>query len=294
MARFGMSQLHDPRIRDNRAARLFVKAFGGFDTGSSHLHFIRIFRCVEAQCNLRRILDAGCGRGKFSFWVAQNYPSIQVDACDVREESIAVCKATAAKMGMSNVNFWVQDLTTVLSEGTYDFVFSNHVLEHIPKNQLVLANLVRAMRNGGQIYIQIPTATQSRFSFGRKFVQAHEQWAEEEHTGQTLTLDSLRAELEGLGCTVIIAKHTEGPIGEFRFELEEMALTYFNSSVLFALFFPALKLLGHVDSRLDYARGNGILVLACKPGHNQELSARSSTNNIGGQKWSGSELAIPC
>ena len=140
-------------------------------------------------------------------------------------------------------------------------------MEHIFENRLVISNLVYSLKNGGYIYIQIPNAIQKRLPYGRRFIEAHERWARKEHVGQTLTIDSLSSELDLLNCNVLIARYTEGFWGELRFVLSEMALNYFQSSIMYALLFPLLKLLGFIDSLIDYSEGNGIMILAEKVNH---------------------------
>lgn len=264
MTRFGTSQLYDPQVRDDTFARLFLRVAGTVMTSSSHFHFMRTVKTLEKQRTFQRTLDAGCGKGKFSFWLAQRWRQTRVDACDLDGDKIEVCEDIRRQLDVDNVGFFVEDLTTLRAKEQYDFVFSNHVLEHIPDNALAIANLVGALKPGGYIYIQIPNAVQRRFAWGRRFVQGHEEWTEGEHGGQTFTLDTLAGELERLGCRVITRKFTEGWLGEVRFELEEMALSYFKSQLLFVLLYPLLKTMGYVDSRLHYSNGNGILVLAQK------------------------------
>lgn len=264
MARWGASQIYDPKIQDNKLAQWFLKVFGTVNTGSSHLHFMKIVRRAAQEIGFHRVLDAGCGKGQYSFWLAREYPNAEISAFDQSEKKIAYCKAVQPKIQAPNIHFFVGDLLAYKSEGAYDFVYSNHVLEHIAENRLALANLVSCLKEGGIIYIAMPTAVQKRLPFFKRFVESHEEWAKTEHVGQTLTLVSLSSELESLGCKVLLAKHISGFCDELRFELQEMALTYFNSRVLFALLYPLLKLLGIMDTWINYPDGNVIAVLAQK------------------------------
>jgi SAM-dependent methyltransferase len=264
MARFGQSQIYHPEIRGSRLATLFLKVFGSVDTGSSHLHFLRVTRRAARTIAFDRVLDAGCGSGKFSFWLAQEHPNAQIEACDLSADKIDLCKEIQASMNIHNINFFVQDLRTYRRVGGYDFIFSNHVLEHIPENRQALSNLVASASDGGWIYIQMPSGIQRRLAIGRRFVQSHEQWERKEHIGEQLTLDSLCLEFERSGCEVLVRRHTEGLWGELRFELSEMALSYLHSRAVFALMYPLLKVLGYIDSFVSSSDGNGLLVVARK------------------------------
>jgi len=260
MARFGATQIYDPQVRSNTLARIFLGLFGTFDTCSSHLHFIRYARTIDFD----RVLDAGCGKGKFTFWLAQEYPDAEVYGCDISAEKIAHCKEVRDLLGIRNAHFFVQDLRNFERDQAYDFIFTNHALEHIRENRLVIRKLCRSLKEGGHIYVQMPDAVQKRLTFGKRFVKSHEEWAREEHVGQTLTLESLCTALEHNNCKTIKAMYTEGFWGELRFELSEMALSYFRSHFLLGLMYPLLRILGHIDAWSEYSDGNGVLVLAMK------------------------------
>ncbi len=264
MARIGETLIYDPKIRGNTPAKLFLKLFGDVDSSSAPLHFSRVAKKFVEKRDAISILDAGCGKGKYSFWLAQEYPNAEIDACDLSREKIEIIQDIQNRLIIRNINFFIQDLRTFKNEAAYDFIFSNHVLEHIVENQLVISNLVASLKPGGYIYIQIPDAVQKRFPFGKKFLKAYEKWEKDEHIGQTITLASLTTTLESLDCEIIKAGHTEGFFGELRFELAEIASSYFNSSILYGLLFPLLKTLGYIDSLINYSDGNGILVLAKK------------------------------
>lgn len=264
MARFGASEQYDPQVRGSTFKTIFLKIFGTVETSSSHLHFKKNMKKIKKEIQCQHILDAGCGRGKYSFWLAERIPDAIIDACDLSKKKIEICKETQGQLKIENINFFEQDLITFNDEEMYDLVYSNHVLEHIPENLTVISQLVKGLRTGGYLYIQIPNATQKRLFFGKRYLNKFEEWEKKEHVGQTLTLDRLISELERLGCDILVQKYTEGFWGELRFELEEMALRHFNSQALFVLLFPFLKLFGLIDSLKDHSDGNGILVLARK------------------------------
>jgi SAM-dependent methyltransferase len=231
---------------------------------------MRTTKSIEKSFKFTSILDAGSGNGDYAFWMAQRYPNTAIDACDLSEDSIEQCKKIQKLLGIKNIRYYQQDLKEFLNEGKYDYIYSNHVLEHIPDNSIVIENLVKSLKPGGYIYIQLPNKVQMRYKWGKKFVEPHEEWAKDEHIGLRLTLDILAEELSSLGCEIIKKKHTEGFLGELSFELAEMARNYYNSNALYGILFPFLKLLGYIDSLMHYNNGNGILVLARKK-HNKSV-----------------------
>jgi SAM-dependent methyltransferase len=263
MARFGFTEAFYPEFENTPLIRGLLRVVGNVETGSSHHLFIRTMNRLPFQ-KMDAVLDAGCGRGLFSFWLSRKYRHLQIDACDLSASKIALCQQIQ-KRAHTRCHFFTKDLLAFERDQKYDLIFSNHVLEHIVDNRKVINQLVASLKPGGFIYIQIPNATQWRL-LPDKYLRHHAEWAEEEHVGQTLTLDSLREMLEGMECRILKAQYTSGFLGELSFELKEIALHYLNSQVLFVLLFPLLKLLGYLDSLARYRQGNGILVLAQKRG----------------------------
>lgn len=264
MPRFGKGRLHSPKIQSSFLARMLLKVFGNMEITSSHFHFMRNVRRLKKMHDFKRVLDAGSGNGDYTFWVAERFPDVVIDACDVSEDSINVCKCAQKKLGLGNIDYIQMDLREFRKPETYDFIYSNHVLEHISENRAVIENLVTSLKPGGYIYIQLPDADQERLDWGEKYMEEHKKWAEKEHIGLTLNLASLTKALRESGCEIITAKHTEGVLGEISFKLGEMARSYYRSNAMFSLMLPFLKIIGYLDSLMDYKSASGILVVARK------------------------------
>jgi len=68
-----------------------------------------------------RILDLGCGAGRFSLGAAQN--GFRVTGVDITPNSIEAAKQKAVKLGLSNAVFQVGDMTELnFADGTFDYV----------------------------------------------------------------------------------------------------------------------------------------------------------------------------
>jgi len=241
--------------------QIFSRIFESFDVSNSVMNFIKTIKIVSNKKNFKYILDAGCGDGRFAFWLAQNYSDIKIDACDISEEKIKFCKEIQIQLSIDNINFFVQDLRTFQTKGFYDFVFSNHVLEHIYENKLVVSNLVYSLKKEGYLYIQMPNMVQKRI-FPKKLLISLEEWEKREHVGQTLTLTSLSSELKHLGCKILTAEYKQGFWGELGYEIRCIALGLFNRYSLYILLLPIQKLFEVIDHLTNYSDGNNMLVLA--------------------------------
>jgi len=182
---FGIQRLH----RSGRLERLAFRLFGVADP-AHWLHFRYFRRALEMWPGLspRRILDAGCGRGDFTVYLAQRFPEAEVIGADVDAERVAVCQATADRMGLSNVRYRLQDLTRLDPREPFDLIVSVDVLEHIVEQQKALVNLAGALAPGGHFYFHIPTIRTRPVPLSRWLKEFHE-WAEREHVADDLTAE---------------------------------------------------------------------------------------------------------
>ncbi len=84
--------------------KLYVFIFGN----AIHLgQYIRIlyFRKEIKNTRFNVVLDAGCGSGVYTFYLAKRYPQIRIDACDLNENTINSCKKLQKTTSFNNINF---------------------------------------------------------------------------------------------------------------------------------------------------------------------------------------------
>lgn len=105
-----------------------------------------------------RIIDIGCGDGRFSRELALANPSCEIVGVDYSKRAIAL--AAAMNQDVPNLRFEARDITAPHDLGTFDLAFLMEVFEHIP---LPLAGeFARAVRGlvrpGGGFYLTVPHA----------------------------------------------------------------------------------------------------------------------------------------
>ena len=103
------------------AERLLYQVMGVADP--AHYLHSRYFRAaLDAHVPLkpRNILDAGCGAGDYSLYLARRYPEAQVVGVDLDEERIQRNEITARQLNMHNVKFEVADLATADFTSSFD------------------------------------------------------------------------------------------------------------------------------------------------------------------------------
>jgi arsenite methyltransferase len=100
-----------------------------------------------------RVVDAGAGAGFDTFVAADQVgPTGKVIGVDMTDEMLAKSRATAAAMGLANVEFrkgLLEDLP--VDDGWADVVISNGVINLCADKKQVLSEILRVLRPGGRL-----------------------------------------------------------------------------------------------------------------------------------------------
>jgi arsenite methyltransferase len=103
--------------------------------------------------NGERVVDVGSGGGFDSFVAAhQAGPTGKVIGVDMTEEMLAKSRATAATLGLANVEFregLAEDLP--IDDGWADVVISNGVINLCADKKAVFSEIFRVLRPGGRL-----------------------------------------------------------------------------------------------------------------------------------------------
>lgn len=100
----------------------------------------------------RRILDAGCGNGRYSRWLLRHAdPGAIITAFDL---SPRMLRRARRRLKSERVTFAVADLTRLpYAEAQFDAAVCGWVLEHLPDPRLGLRELARVLRPGGRLLL---------------------------------------------------------------------------------------------------------------------------------------------
>jgi ubiquinone/menaquinone biosynthesis C-methylase UbiE len=247
MPRFGEQRLALPNI--STAERLLFKAMGVADP-AHYLHG-RYFRRALAQwkdLHPRAILDAGCGRGDYSFYLARRFPDAQVYGVDVDQARIERNRQMAKQLGLDNVSFLVADIVTVRFPTAFDLIVSIDVLEHIPQQEQALRNLASQLMPEGRAFYHIPTVRERPVPFSGALAGFHD-WAEEEHLAEERSAAAFLDVLRRTGYLVTRSQRT------FGYYTGELATSLFNipyektltNKLLQAMLSPVCRVLALAD-----------------------------------------------
>ena len=113
----------------------------------------RAFRWLPEHA--RRVLDYGCGDGRFIASVASVREQLECYGCDVDTQAIE-----RAERSHSGVRFGrlTADGVSPFEAGYFDAVCMLDVLEHVPDERLTLQEVARVMRPQGTLLLSVPHA----------------------------------------------------------------------------------------------------------------------------------------
>ena len=105
---------------------------------------------ILGQLSLNKVLEAGCGTGKNTVWLAQKAASLT--AMDFSE---GMLQQAAAKAGTAGVTFVQADITQrwPFERTAFDLVTCNLVLEHVQHLKPVFAEAARVLKEGGFLFV---------------------------------------------------------------------------------------------------------------------------------------------
>lgn len=246
-ARFGEQRLSLPEA--SLAEKVLFHAMGVADP-AHYLHSRYFLSALSRWDDLapRAILDAGCGRGDYSFYLARRFPEAQVYGIDLDVGRIERNRRMARNLGLDNLTFQVADVVTTRFPVTFDLIISIDVLEHIPQQEQALRNLAEQLAPDGKVFYHIPTHRERPVPFSRALAGFHE-WAEKEHTAAERSASEFLEVLGRTGYEVTRSHRT------FGYYTGELATSLFNmpyqktlrNQVLQAMLSPVCRVLAIAD-----------------------------------------------
>jgi SAM-dependent methyltransferase len=101
-----------------------------------------------------KVLEAGCGTGAQTIYLASNSPGAHFVSVDRSEESLSKAKERLRLAGHTNVTFRLDDIFGLEDEeATFDHVFVCFVLEHLDDPIGALTELKRVLKDGGTMTV---------------------------------------------------------------------------------------------------------------------------------------------
>jgi len=114
----------------------------------------RILAKISKITSKDKILDAGCGIGGSSIWLAKNFGT-NVIGINIHKMQVEIAKKLARKNGVDNlVKFFVKDfMDTNFSPNSFDVVWGLESICHGENKKVFLTKAKRVLKNNGRIII---------------------------------------------------------------------------------------------------------------------------------------------
>ena len=263
---YGKTQvLTSPRMRKRPGlSKLIYGIFGYTSVGNwarAHI-FINRLKLLPVQ-SFKKILDLGAGLGEFTFMIAESLPESQVTSLEIDPERTKLLKDVVTTQQLKNVTVFEDKIEALPEAGTYDFIFSVDVFEHILKEEMPFDECYKKLKPGGYLLVKIPNVTQLTICPDGWFKE-HNEWLEDEHIGQVYNLQELADRFKQAGFKIIHESYSDGWISRVAWEL-----SYFTAkggAFIHLLFLPVCKFIYHIEwlTFSSKKRGNAIQVIGQK------------------------------
>lgn len=222
-----------------------------------NFYFDYYFKHKVGTKNLRRVLDAGCGKGQYAEKLAIKMPWAQVTGYDIKEYP------EWGGIVRPNLKFNKFDLNDLADENRYDFILSIDSLEHIPNNRGIMMKFYKALGRDGYLYIAIPNEAKEFHFFPRKLFCENDKWVADEHIGEQYDLGALEDILEEIGFQIICGRRTFTFWGRLAWEFSFL-FNKGNRTVrrIGVLLMPVLKIFCILD--FLFPMGSGANLVICR------------------------------
>ena len=203
------------------------------------------------------VLDAGCSMGFYSLYIARHFPAGRILAIDVNREHLEQLESMAARLRLTNVTVRQCELEHLDSQQEFDLALCVDVLEHTADDQSAIDKIAHSLRPGGTLIVHVPQR------FQRHILSQPEDLDHWEHAREGYTPSELSQVLDRAGLRIVASRNTFGIAGALGHDLDECLQ---HVKPVWAALLPLILLLGRMDSAVTSRRGNGLLVVAQRPG----------------------------
>lgn len=102
--------------------------------------------------NFSRILELGCGTGKYTLMLRERFTGARIKALDISEEMIGIARD---KLKDKNVEFMIADAEGVIPGKDFDLITSNGCFQWLDGLDKALSEYVKLLQREGVIYFSI-------------------------------------------------------------------------------------------------------------------------------------------
>lgn len=245
--------------------------------GLLHLFFLRAWyvrralkQVLSPMRGAVKMLDAGTGFGQFSYWALRQYPNLQLDAVDIKEDYLLRARTFFDQAGLGKrASFSIDDLRDLQTSGPYDLILSVDVMEHILEDVRVFEHFYRVLRPGGSLIINTPSD-----QGGSDTHEGKEEGFIAEHVRDGYGIEEILEKLDRAGLQVDTIDYTYGKYGSLAWRISikwpmlMLSASFFTVLILpfyYLVVLPLAMILNTLDVSSKNETGTGLIVVAHRP-----------------------------
>ena len=210
---------------------------------------------------ITKVVDAGSGRGLFTFQLASTFPDAEVLGFDINQVQVEKNNQVASLLGLDNCHFVFQDVTKLKAEAEFGLILSTDNLEHLEDDQRQCQVFFSSLKPGGRILFHVPHVTRNLFGWRRTNFMGIEG-----HVRPGYTIQGLSQMLEETGFEIEDAFYSYTWLETLANDISYLITGGREKrKALYALAFPALMVIALLGRVSKSREGSGVVVLAKKP-----------------------------
>ncbi len=137
-----------------------------FDSGNDYLtNVLHLTRALlDPKFEIKRALDFGCGVGRLAIAIAKETKG-EVVGVDISPDMLRLCAEHAKEAGVANLTLVESDDELSAVKGTFNFINTYIVLQHIPPQRgiALIQKLLARAENNGVVVLQLTYAKARKF-----------------------------------------------------------------------------------------------------------------------------------
>ena len=154
---YDLSQTHYKRVWKLKQSRSLHYGYWDANTKNLHEALQNINKVLAGKAKITgkdSVLDAGCGIGGSSLWLAKNI-GCSVTGISLSAKQVATAQALAAQESLSDkASFSQQDFTaTTFADESFNIVWAIESVCHAPDKSLFLKEAFRLLKKGGRLIL---------------------------------------------------------------------------------------------------------------------------------------------
>ena len=202
-----------------------------------------------------QVLDAGSGKGEYSFFLVNRYAGVRVTGYELEEHKVMRAQAIAGAVHTDHLRFVHGNLVELPSHNEFDLAICLDVLEHIEDDRAAMRAMYGALKPAGFLILHVPNLVPALFDI-----------VEEGHVRDGYDNEQMRDMLTHVGFEILQIRNPTGFWGHWADSLCEVLS---DRPLLRGLGIPLYATLMWLDQfgsqRQSSPQGYGILVVARKP-----------------------------